>query len=231
MSVQIASLQPDQLERNYVCRYDHKSIAMPRGNSANPLTCKPQGRQPLCKPCRQKKGSNCTYVVGEVSRRSVLPTKEIKSLWLDPSVFKNHGHEIKELPLSPLRNWPVEKKKRAEKKARVDMQEENQAGEPYCALSSDDATKPVHFFQCRCNTRRRSRLRRRCCNFLTTHRPRPKLRAELNVRAPLPEHLLGTTTITLPTRASERRGIRRQASPRHLRWEPCSRRWCINAGS
>ena len=104
MSVQIASLQPDQLERNYVCRYDHKSIAMPRGNSANPLTCKPQGRQPLCKPCRQKKGSNCTYLVGEVSRRSVLPTKEIKSLWLDPSVFKNHGHEIKELPLSPLRN-------------------------------------------------------------------------------------------------------------------------------
>ena len=92
---------PDQLERNYVCRYDHKSIAMPGGNSANPLTCKPQGRQPLCKPCRQKKGSNCTYLVGEVSRRSVLPTKEIKSLWLDPSVFKTHGHEIKELPLSP----------------------------------------------------------------------------------------------------------------------------------
>ena len=76
MSVHLACLQPDQLERNYVCRYDHKSIAMPGGNSANPLTCKPQGRQPLCKPCRQKKGSNCTYVVGEVSRdQSCLPRR------------------------------------------------------------------------------------------------------------------------------------------------------------
>ena len=54
-----------------------------------------------CHDASRRKGRiapTCRYLRDQ----SCLP--KIKSLWLDPRVFKNHGHEIKELPLSPLRS-------------------------------------------------------------------------------------------------------------------------------
>jgi hypothetical protein len=42
-------------------------IKMPRGKKVHPFSCKPEKRDPpcKCKMCRQKKGSQCKYVLDE----------------------------------------------------------------------------------------------------------------------------------------------------------------------
>ena len=82
---------------------------MPR--KANQFSCKPQKRDPPCKKCTQRKGSQCAFVLGEtVKERLVLSPYELKSLLLDPSALNRCTSEIRfEKPPSSCREEQAEK--------------------------------------------------------------------------------------------------------------------------
>ena len=55
---------------------------MPR--KASPLSCKPQKRDPPCKKCTQRKGSQCAFVLGETAKESPYELKSLQVVLLLP---------------------------------------------------------------------------------------------------------------------------------------------------
>jgi hypothetical protein len=100
-----AWLRTNELNKAYVEKNKRK---------AHPFSCKPEKRDPPRKMCRQKKGSQCKYVLDEyANQRLAVASSELKLLQLDPNALNRRSSEVKARPLSPLRNRPMEKQQHA----------------------------------------------------------------------------------------------------------------------
>ena len=148
MPLSVPDMNPEQLATkpsNDCRRYAQLCYQMPK--KAHPFSCKPENRDPPCKMCRQKKGSQCKYVLDEyANQRLAVASSELKLLQLDPNALNRRSSEVKARPLSPLRNRPMEKQQHAQKKPRIDMQQENQPGEPVAPYLLLNAAELVHIF-------------------------------------------------------------------------------------
>ena len=75
-----------------------------------------------------------------------MPSSELKLLQLDPNALNRRSSEVKVRSLSPLRNRPMEKQQHAQKKPRIDMQQENQPGEPVAPYLLLNTAELMHTF-------------------------------------------------------------------------------------
>ena len=155
-----------------------------------------------------------------------MPSSELKLLQLDPNALNRRSSEVKARSLSPLRNRPMEKQQHAQKKPRIDMQQENQPGEPVATYLLLNAAELMHIFPVpmyRCSKPRpRNRFQGKCYTCFSTRLHTSPQRVEVHAHTFLSPPLLGTTTIFLPTQASARHGGGR-AQRHQWSWGRCGR--------